>query len=78
MIVIRQQSEDMVSIHTNDDETIKCLYDKFTGDWCVVSPGMDPPLETWVLSRDGAIQYALGQAGVLDDPSYERAPERCV
>jgi len=78
----------MVFIHEPDDfdelveiivdgDTYDVVYDDITDDWMIHSED-DPLVQgAWFRTKDGAMQYALDRAGVIEDATYERAPERC-
>lgn len=79
MIVnIVEHDEGLVTIFAEGDRTYDAIYDEYTGDWLVTSESEgDIPVQVWLLSKNGAIQYILERVGLIEDGDYEQAPDRC-
>lgn len=78
VVSIYHESEDLVTIKTGDGRTYDACHDEVTGDWLVAtSDEGDIGLSIWLRSRDGAIQYILERLGIIENASYDRAPDRC-
>lgn len=67
---------DTILIQT-DDVLYTVGHSPHSGDWLVTGENDETMQGEWMLDKDSAMQYALMKAGVLDDPDYDRAPDRC-
>ena len=48
-----------------------------TRDWLVHSNEDEQVQQDWILTKEGAINYALKISGVWRNDEYQRAPDRC-
>lgn len=77
VVNIYQETDELVTVRTGDGGCYDACYDEYTGDWLVASDSEgDITVQVWLRTRDGAIQYILQRLGVIEEGTYERAPDR--
>lgn len=60
-----------------DGVEYRISHDSHTGDWCVTSPDDSLVLQDWILTKEGAVQYVMQMAGLIENGNYRYAPDRC-
>jgi hypothetical protein len=68
--------EATVNISTDDRLYLLRHDDIGTGDWSVMCDEDAQVQQDWMLTKEDAIKFALGRIGVLENPNYQRAPDR--
>jgi len=68
-------NESTINIST-DSRLYKLRQDSRIGDWKVVCESDSQVQGNWIMTKGGAIQYVLYQAGVIENANYRRAPDR--
>lgn len=67
----------LTTIEVEDGSEYMIVYDEYTGDYLVSSEDEgDVPVNRWLKTEAGAVQYILERLGVIEDGNYEIAPDR--
>lgn len=76
-VTVERTDEETIRVNVGSGKTYLLLHDPYTDDWLVTIDDPDEFLARWILTREGATQYALEQEGVIEDGEYNYAPDRC-